>query len=79
MARIIEKEPLLRDNANRYNRIFEAVHETLSAEATTFDATATTTFTKDRIEPHRADPKTPRNWPCPCGSGRKFKHCCLRA
>ena len=20
-----------------------------------------------------------RNDPCPCGSGRKFKHCCLRA
>lgn len=22
-------------------------------------------------------PKTGRNEPCPCGSGRKFKHCCL--
>lgn len=22
--------------------------------------------------------KTPRNAPCPCGSGRKFKHCCER-
>ena len=22
---------------------------------------------------------TGRNDPCPCGSGRKFKHCCLRA
>ena len=21
---------------------------------------------------------TGRNDPCPCGSGRKFKHCCLR-
>ena len=21
--------------------------------------------------------KTPRNAPCPCGSGRKYKHCCL--
>jgi hypothetical protein len=21
---------------------------------------------------------TPRNAPCPCGSGRKFKHCCIR-
>ena len=20
-------------------------------------------------------PKTPRNWPCPCGRGKKFKHC----
>jgi hypothetical protein len=24
----------------------------------------------------RAEPKTPRNAPCPCGSGRKFKQCC---
>lgn len=21
--------------------------------------------------------KTRRNEPCPCGSGKKFKHCCL--
>lgn len=21
--------------------------------------------------------KTPRNAPCPCGSGRKFKKCCM--
>jgi preprotein translocase subunit SecA len=20
-------------------------------------------------------PKTPRNAPCPCGSGKKYKHC----
>jgi SEC-C motif-containing protein len=24
----------------------------------------------------RAGPKTGRNDPCPCGSGKKFKHCC---
>ncbi len=23
-------------------------------------------------------PKTPRNAPCPCGSGNKYKKCCLR-
>jgi uncharacterized protein len=26
----------------------------------------------------RLHPKTGRNDPCPCGSGRKYKHCCLR-
>ncbi|WP_371924923.1 SEC-C metal-binding domain-containing protein [Endozoicomonas sp. SCSIO W0465] len=26
----------------------------------------------------RADPKTGRNDPCPCGSGQKFKKCCGR-
>jgi hypothetical protein len=25
----------------------------------------------------RSDPKTGRNDPCPCGSTRKYKHCCL--
>lgn len=23
-------------------------------------------------------PKNPRNKPCPCGSGKKYKHCCLK-
>jgi preprotein translocase subunit SecA len=30
-------------------------------------------------EPVRAEPKTGRNEPCPCGSGRKFKDCCGKA
>jgi uncharacterized protein len=25
---------------------------------------------------HRAGPKVGRSEPCPCGSGRKYKHCC---
>ncbi|WP_390884613.1 SEC-C metal-binding domain-containing protein [Aeromonas dhakensis] len=27
--------------------------------------------------PIRAAPKIGRNDPCPCGSGKKFKQCCL--
>jgi uncharacterized protein len=27
----------------------------------------------------QARPKVGRNDPCPCGSGRKYKQCCLRA
>jgi uncharacterized protein len=26
----------------------------------------------------RATPKVGRNDPCPCGSGKKYKHCCLQ-
>ena len=26
---------------------------------------------------NRKSPKVGRNEPCPCGSGKKFKHCCL--
>lgn len=29
-------------------------------------------------QPHRAVPKPDRNKPCPCGSGKKYKHCCGR-
>jgi SEC-C motif-containing protein len=29
--------------------------------------------------PVKAAPKVGRNDPCPCGSGKKFKHCCLKA
>ena len=27
----------------------------------------------------REQPKVGRNDPCPCGSGKKYKHCCGRA
>jgi uncharacterized protein len=30
-------------------------------------------------QPVRASPKTGRNEPCPCGSGKKFKMCCGRS
>jgi tetratricopeptide (TPR) repeat protein len=33
---------------------------------------------EDRLEPVRAEARTRRNDPCPCGSGRKFKKCCGR-
>jgi preprotein translocase subunit SecA len=30
----------------------------------------------ERAKPVRSGPKVGRNDPCPCGSGRKYKHCC---
>jgi preprotein translocase subunit SecA len=32
----------------------------------------------EKARPVRAGPKVGRNDPCPCGSGKKFKHCCGR-
>jgi len=32
----------------------------------------------NRVRPARQRFKWPRNAPCPCGSGKKFKHCCGR-
>ncbi|HAV61271.1 MAG TPA: preprotein translocase subunit SecA, partial [Verrucomicrobiales bacterium] len=31
---------------------------------------------KARATPARSGPKVGRNDPCPCGSGKKYKHCC---
>lgn len=31
-----------------------------------------------QLEPVRTEPKTGRNEPCPCGSGKKYKKCCLK-
>jgi len=30
-----------------------------------------------RIVPVRTSPKIGRNDPCPCGSGKKYKKCCI--
>jgi SEC-C motif-containing protein len=38
-------------------------------------------YDKGRVIPKtvvRSSPKTGRNEPCPCGSGKKYKHCCGR-
>ncbi|MBE3587911.1 MAG: HEAT repeat domain-containing protein [Thermoanaerobacteraceae bacterium] len=33
-------------------------------------------FPDEKPEPIRRGPKIGRNQPCPCGSGKKYKHCC---
>jgi len=30
----------------------------------------------EKAKPVRVGPKVGRNDPCPCGSGKKYKHCC---
>ena len=30
----------------------------------------------EKAKPVRSGPKVGRNDPCPCGSGKKYKHCC---
>ncbi len=32
----------------------------------------------EKPQPYRSEPKTGRNDPCPCGSGKKYKRCCLQ-
>jgi preprotein translocase subunit SecA len=33
----------------------------------------------DGAGPARKKQKVGRNDPCPCGSGKKYKHCCMRS
>ena len=51
-----------------------AVYDYFEAERTlgVRQTDTVTTFRRDT-------PKVGRNEPCPCGSGKKFKHCCARA
>jgi preprotein translocase subunit SecA len=40
------------------------------------DMVKAATEAANKPKPVRAGPKVGRNDPCPCGSGKKFKHCC---
>ena len=42
----------------------------------THHVAAETSFVSDNLTYRRTMPKTGRNELCPCGSGKKFKHCC---
>ncbi|RKY68261.1 MAG: hypothetical protein DRP97_06500 [Candidatus Latescibacterota bacterium] len=41
-------------------------------------ANVMTILAKEELEAQRRFAHVGRNDPCPCGSGRKFKHCCGR-
>jgi preprotein translocase subunit SecA len=40
------------------------------------EATEAMAKAQARAKPVRSGPKVGRNDPCPCGSGKKYKHCC---
>ncbi len=50
-----------------------AIDEVIASVADLYDLTEPLRFQVDTVR--RASPKVGRNDPCPCGSGRKFKHC----
>jgi uncharacterized protein YchJ len=53
------------DNVEEMKRLSETVHEGLPRKSLTVHPRTTT--------------KHHRNSPCSCGSGLKYKHCCIRA
>ncbi len=50
-----------------------AIDEVIACVADLYDMTEPLRFQVETVR--RAAPKVGRNDPCPCGSGRKFKHC----
>jgi len=72
IARATDEDPDL------YNQLDEQV----SYEAPQMIATCVLELHNDRLSNHQLKPrneKVGRNDPCPCGSGKKYKKCCLQA
>jgi preprotein translocase subunit SecA len=47
-----------------------------SATAKGSDMVSEAMAATEKAKPVRTGPKVKRNEPCPCGSGKKYKHCC---
>ena len=47
-------------------------------DAAAFDDPEAEAAVKTATPVRRETPKVGRNQPCPCGSGKKYKHCCGR-
>ena len=56
--------------------IYERLHREAAEEARRRASAARRAAAAPRPAQPRAQPKVGRNAPCPCGSGRKYKHCC---
>ena len=56
-----------------------AVHEEYDATRAQMEAGVAGSQQGEKVKPIvREEPKVGRNDPCPCGSGKKFKACCMR-
>jgi uncharacterized protein len=73
-----EGEPGLNYLCAGYRRFFTACRPFITALATLrAGLTPERQATKRQTAPGRPHGRTGRNEPCPCGSGRKYKNCCL--
>ena len=62
--------------------LYDELDEQVSYEAPQMIATCVIELHHDRLSNHQLKPRTEkvgRNDPCPCGSGKKYKKCCLQA
>ena len=60
----------------RKERVLTAMHR--SPVSATHSTAVSSRNESENIQVVRATPKVGRNDPCPCGSGKKYKHCCGR-
>ncbi len=61
------------------DRFMLAYNATQLGESTLDDGKAKSTTPMQQVVPiHHESQRVGRNQPCPCGSGRKYKKCCLR-
>ena len=68
-----KEQNLSRVNKGGSSRRGGKEHENRSHEAQGSEAGAA----PKKLEPYQAETKVKRNDPCPCGSGKKYKKCCL--
>jgi uncharacterized protein YecA (UPF0149 family) len=62
--------------------LYDELDEQVSYEAPQMIAACVIDLHNDRLSGHQLKPRTEkvgRNDPCPCGSGKKYKKCCLQA
>lgn len=62
--------------------LYDELDEQISYEAPQMIATCVMELHQDRLSGYELKPRTEkvgRNDPCPCGSGKKYKKCCLQA
>ncbi|MDR2639639.1 MAG: preprotein translocase subunit SecA [Helicobacteraceae bacterium] len=60
-----------RDEQEAINRMREQMERAAKEESLTYSASTNANRAQPKIEK-----KIPRNAPCPCGSGKKYKNCC---
>ena len=70
-----EEEARLRREAEALAQRMQFQHEAVSALAETDEPEAPEAVAAPTMTPVRTEPKVGRNEPCPCGSGKKYKHC----
>ena len=70
-----EEEARLRQEAEQLAQRMQFQHEEVSALAEPEEPEAQAPAAAPVTTPVRTEPKVGRNEPCPCGSGKKYKHC----